>query len=67
METMANVLDELRADGWSKADHAELIRVVLNEPDVADLVTKALRSVVDFYKGRGAMLRNIQPNKDPSK
>lgn len=66
MKTMANVLDKMRADGWSKADHNELIRVVLIEPDVADSTAKALRDVVHFQKTRGRMLRTYNQPKDPS-
>jgi len=57
--TTADVLDRMRASGWSQADHSALIDVVLNAPDVAEMVTKALRQVIDFHNTRGAMLRSL--------
>lgn len=60
MKTIANVLDQCRADGWSREDRSELLGAVLNEPEVCDSVTAALEQTNHFQRTRGAMLRALR-------
>ena len=51
--------------GYTKQMSDErILKFCEKNPAAADSVTRALRTVVDFNKGRGAMLRSIQPKRN---
>ena len=42
--------------------HNELVELAEKDPAAVETTTKALKRVVDFNKGRGAMLAGLRPD-----
>jgi hypothetical protein len=42
----------------------DVLKLAIVEPELVDSLTKALRRALEFYRGRGALLRDLDASTD---